>query len=71
MEAIYSWSEEISIFSLKVEDYLIRYLNSIKIISEKCWLKVTNKYRGSMFELGGAPIKTFMFAVSKNLCKLA
>ena len=36
-----------------------------------CWLKVANKHKGSMFELGGAPITTFMFAMSKSLCKLA
>lgn len=36
-----------------------------------CWLKAINKYRGSLFELGGAPITTFIFAMSKSLCKLA
>lgn len=28
----------------------------MKIISEMWWLKAINKCRGSMFELGGAPI---------------
>ena len=36
-----------------------------------CWLKVANKHKGSMFELGGAPITTFMFAMSQSLCTLA
>lgn len=61
-------------FSLKVEDSLIRYLNStkkLKIITERYWLKIANNYRKPVFYLGGSPIPGFMFAMNKSPCKLA